>query len=326
MSDVAQMEHLKTISNVSTLELLYEELLHFDVTPGWVEREEPILWDEPRSKFVPALWRYAEMKAAIDAAGRLIDVSLAERRNLVLRNPITDNNFATTNTLVCAYQILLPGERVRSHRHAPHALRVILDATDSFTIVDGVKTPMETGDVVLTPGWCWHGHGHDGDVPAYWVDGLDVPLTQLLEPMFYENHPDRYEKVVSVVTTSPFRFTRDSIKSGLDKAKVDVDGFHGPRIALEAPDLPTMGIHVERLESGFKTRRQRSTADHVFVVLEGKGETIVGGEQIEWEFGDTFAIPAWNKFAHNAANDAVLFDLSDEPLKRFTHYYRFEAD
>ena len=67
MSDVAQMEHLKTISDVSTLELLYEELLHFAVTPGWVDREEPILWDEPRSKFVPALWRYAEMKAAIDA-------------------------------------------------------------------------------------------------------------------------------------------------------------------------------------------------------------------------------------------------------------------
>ena len=47
---------------------------------------------------------------------------------------------------------------------------------------------------------------------------------------------------------------------------------------------------------------------------------------IEWEFGDTFAIPAWNKFTHNAANDAVLFNLSDEPLKRFSHYYRFEAD
>ena len=30
---------------------------------------------------------------------------------------------------------------------------------------------METGDVVLTPGWCWHAHGHDGDRPAYWFDG-----------------------------------------------------------------------------------------------------------------------------------------------------------
>ncbi len=326
MTDVAQLEHLKTISKVSSLELLYQELLRFDVTPGWVDRELPILWDEPRSKFVPARWRYTEMKAAIDAAGRLIDVSLAERRNLVLRNPIADNNFATTNTLVCAYQMLLPGEKARSHRHAPHALRVILDATDSYTIVNGVKTPMETGDVVLTPGWHWHGHGHNGDVPAYWVDGLDVPLTHLLEPMFYEDHPDRYEKVVSVVTTSPFRFPRDSIRSGLDKSKPDPEGFHGPRIALEAPGLPTMGLHVERLHSGSRTRRQRSTADHIFVVLEGNGRTTVGGEDFEWQFGDTLAIPAWNKYEHEAAGDSVLFDLSDEPLKRFSHYYRFEAD
>ena len=32
---------------------------------------------------MPAHWRYDECKAALDAAGRLIDVSLAERRNLI---------------------------------------------------------------------------------------------------------------------------------------------------------------------------------------------------------------------------------------------------
>ena len=66
---------------------------------------------------------------------------------------------------------------------------------------------METGDVVLTPGWSWHGHGHDGSEPAYWSDGLDVPLTQLLEPMFFQEYPQEYEKVERVVTSSPFRFT-----------------------------------------------------------------------------------------------------------------------
>ena len=49
---------------------------------------------------------------------------------------------------------------------------------------------MESGDIVLTPGWHWHGHGHDGQEQAYWFDGLDVPLTHLLEPMFFEDHPD----------------------------------------------------------------------------------------------------------------------------------------
>jgi gentisate 1,2-dioxygenase len=53
---------------------------------------------------------------------------------------------------------------------------VIIEARGAYSTVDGEKTPMETGDVVLTPGWCWHEHGHDGDEPAYWFDGLDVPL------------------------------------------------------------------------------------------------------------------------------------------------------
>jgi gentisate 1,2-dioxygenase len=91
--------------------------------------------------------------------------------------------------------MILPGEFAPAHRHSSHALRVIIESEGSFSVVNGEKTPMETGDVVLTPGWCWHAHGHEGDKPAYWFDGLDVPLTQLLEPMFYEEHPQRREKI-----------------------------------------------------------------------------------------------------------------------------------
>jgi gentisate 1,2-dioxygenase len=122
---------------------------------------------------------------------------------------------------------------------------------------------METGDVVLTPGACWHGHGHDGDEPAYWLDGLDVPATHLLEPMFFEEHPDKYVKILSVATSSPYRFTRDAIAAALDRAKPDPDGMHGPRIDLETPDMPSMGLTMERLDSGKRTRRQRSTANRI---------------------------------------------------------------
>ena len=89
-------------------------------------------------------------------------LTLAERRNLVMRNPAPNPGFETSRTLVAAYQMILPGEHAPSHRHSSHALRVIIDGKGSYSIVDGDKTPMETGDVVLTPGWCWHGHGHDG--------------------------------------------------------------------------------------------------------------------------------------------------------------------
>ena len=326
MREVPAGERIREISSIPTLELLLKEAAALNLTPAWIERERPIFWPEPKSKFVPAQWRYDEMKALLDAAGRLIDVAFSTRRNFVLLNPIPENNFATTNTLVCAYQMILPGELAPSHRHSAHALRVIVDGEGTFSTVNGVKMPMETGDVVLTPGWFWHGHGHDGDRPAYWIDGLDIPLIHHLETVSFEPHPDRHQKIVSVATTSPFRFTRESIAKGLDQAKPHPEGFHGPRINLEAPEMPTMGLSMERLETGAKTRRMRSTADHVFAVVEGSGETLVNGERFAWKRGDTLAVPKWNKHEHRAITDSLLFDLSDEPLMRFSKYFRFEAD
>jgi gentisate 1,2-dioxygenase len=268
----------------------------------------------------------AGREGRLDAAGRLIDVSLAERRNLVMRNPAPGANFETTRTLVCAYQMILPGEQAPSHRHASHALRVIIDGKGSFSTVNGEKMPMETGDVVLTPGWCWHGHGHDGSEPAYWFDGLDVPLTHLLEPMFYQEHPDKHAKIERVVTDSPFRFTRVAIARGLDEAKSDPEGFHGPRITLASHDMPPMALTMERLAAGTKTRRHRSTANSIFLVTEGTGESTIGDRRFAWQQGDTFVAPSWTRIEHRAGADAMLFTLTDEPLLRFCNYYRFEAD
>jgi len=321
----AETESTLAGQEIVTLSGLYEAAGSLNFTPGWVPREKPILWSEPRPELVPAHWTYAEAKAGLDAAGRLIDVSLAERRNLVMRNPAPGTNFETTRTLVCAYQMILPGELAPSHRHSSHALRVIIDGKGAFSIVNGEKTPMETGDAVLTPGWCWHGHGHDGDAPAYWFDGLDVPLTHLLEPMFYQEHPQKHEKVERVATTSPFRFARADIARLLDAAKADGEGFHGPRVTLAAPDMPPMGLTMERLLAGAKTRRYRTTANTILHVTEGTGETTIGDNRFSWERGDTLAVPGWYPINHYATSDAQLFVLSDEPLLRFSHYYRFEA-
>jgi gentisate 1,2-dioxygenase len=326
MTAVAAVAERPSMRDIATLDALYEEAARVGLTPGWVPRKKPILWDEPKSEFVPAHWRWADAKPALDAAGRLIDHSLAERRNLVMRNPAPGASFETTRTLVCAYQMILPGEQAPTHRHSSHALRVIIDGKGSFSTVNGEKMPMETGDVVLTPGWCWHGHGHDGDAPAYWFDGLDVPLTHLLEPMFYEEHPDRHAKVERIATTSPFRFAREAIARGLDGAAADAEGFHGPRLALAALDMPPMALAMERLAAGTKTRRYRSTANTVFVVTEGAGESAIGDQRFAWQRGDTVVAPSWCRIEHRATTDAELFTLSDEPLMRFANYYRFEAD
>src|SRR5512145_2108053 len=67
--------------DIANLDALYEEAARVGLTPGWVPRKKPILWAEPKSEFVPAHWRWADARPALDAAGRLIDVALAERRN-----------------------------------------------------------------------------------------------------------------------------------------------------------------------------------------------------------------------------------------------------
>jgi gentisate 1,2-dioxygenase len=327
MADGIGSDRIDAIRNVPTLDALYAETAGLSMQPGWLRHDQRPL-DAPQSAYSPAHWRYDECKAALDAAGRLIDVALAERRNLVLRNPMKggDGRVMTTNTLVSAYQMILPGEKAPSHRHTPHALRVIIDSHGSYSTVDGEKTPMETGDVVLTPGWCWHEHGHDGDEPAYWLDGLDVPLVQSAEGMFYEEHPDRFEPNVRTVKASPYRFTRDDIARRLDKATADNEGFHGPRTELEAPTMPTMKLTVERLAAGAKTRRQRATVNTIFSVMEGAGESVIGTERFQWKRGDTFIAPFWTKFEHRADKDSQLFALSDEPFMKYARYYRFEAD
>jgi len=326
MADGITTERIAAIREVPDLEALYGETGKMGVAPGWTRREELAPLEKPPSAFKPAHWRYDLCKAALDAAGRLIDVSLAERRNLVMINPIGTKGALTTQTLVSAYQMILPGEKAPSHRHTAHALRVIIDAHGAYSTVDGEKTPMETGDVVLTPGWCWHEHGHDGDEAAYWFDGLDVPLVRGLEAMWQEDNPVRIDPNPRAVTTSPYRFTREDIARRLDKAVADNEGFHGPRITLEAPTMPTMLLTVERLHSGARTRRQRSTANQIFCCMEGGGETVAGDQQFTWKRGDSFAVPSWTKFSHHAASDAQLFCMSDEPLMRFSRYWRTEAD
>lgn len=285
------------------------------MTPGWIRREKPILWPEMRSAFVPAHWRYAEAKEYQKAAGRLIGTDQAERRNFVMRNPIPGNDIATLRTLICAYQSILPGEQARTHRHAPHALRVILESRGSYSVVDGDKHPMESGDVVLTPGWCWHGHGHDGTEQAYWFDGLDVPLTHLLEPMFFEEHPAGFAPVTRVTETSPMRFAFPWIEEKL-RSEATID--------LPAPSMPTITLKVHRWDKGYASRPFRETVNTVYVVMRGSGRSTLGDASFDWEFGDTLAAPAWSRIEHRASEDSIVFSMSDEALMRWTRYYRRE--
>jgi gentisate 1,2-dioxygenase len=321
----AAPEVLDELRRIDSLDALHAALAPRRLVPGWLKRARPIFIDEMRSEFLPAHWRYAEAKAAMQAAGRLIGTDLAERRNLIMSNPRPGNDIETLRTLICAYQSILPGEKARSHRHASHALRVIIESRGSYSVVNGHRHPMETGDIVLTPGMCWHGHGHDGAEQAYWFDCLDIPLTRQLETVFFEDHPDSYERAASDAAESRYRYAWEGTQAKLEHAASDPQGHFGKTIELEALDMPTLTIKVHEWPAAWSNRPFRRTANTLYVVLHGHGHSVVGDAAFDWEAGDTVAAPAWNRVEHRAGARSVVVALSDENLMRWTRFYRLDA-
>src|SRR5258707_13486288 len=111
-------------------------------SPGWARRE-PAMWASPKPKFKPAVWRYAAAKAALDQAGEFVPVEQAERRNLIMVNPVEGNVYATSRNIVAAYQMVKAGEKARSHRHTAAGLRLAADAKPgTATVVAGARANM----------------------------------------------------------------------------------------------------------------------------------------------------------------------------------------
>jgi gentisate 1,2-dioxygenase len=305
------------LAQSGTLEDLYKQLEPIRLGAGWA-KPTPSLWAEPKKSFQPFVWSYAQAKGALDAAGRLINTELAERRNLIMQNP-AGGGYATSRTIVAAYQMIMPGEKARSHRHTPNALRLIIDAEPgAYTVVNGERLSMMPGDVVLTPNWCWHGHGNDSRSCAYWLDVLDVPLVQLLEPMFFEPHPDEFEKESVVASASPMHFPWADTERRLAEARAGSNG-QPAEIALGADDgeksaLDTMALSMIELKAGQGTAARKVMANSVFGVVKGSGVTEVEGAALSWHRGDVIVVPAWQSHVHRSDGGAVLFRVTDEPV------------
>lgn len=295
--------------------------------PGWDRQGNPPMWSEPRTRFLPYLWRSTDAYRLLEKSRHAVPLELTERRNLIMTNPAPSNEYPSLRTLVMAYQMVAPDDVARTHRHAAHAGRVILESEGAYTVVNGVRIDMKPGDVLLTPGMHWHGHGHEGSDPAIWVDFLDIPLVQLLEPMYFEPYDDETEFQMwdTVTRDTPFLFPIEETRRRLEKADIE-DSFHGRRITFQAPLMPTMGLHAVKLRSGEATEPYRSTANHEFIVIEGAGEATIDGELYEFSRGDAFVAPSWKYHSLTSRDGAVLINISDEPLQKFCQYFREEGE
>jgi gentisate 1,2-dioxygenase len=277
------------------------------MSPGWAKKK-PQMWPSPRPRHVPAIWRYADARAALDQASEFVSPELAERRNLILVNPIEDNIYPTCQTLVAAYQLVLPGETARSHRHAPNALRLVLDAGGGVhTIVDGIQVDMAPGDVLLTPSWCWHGHSNFGSEPAFWIDFLDVPLVQHLECMFFEDHPERNQTPKAHEPDSALR------NKGTD---LEAATRQGTTVDIAPGGLKTIGLQAIGLRQGQSQQAGKDIISNIFAVTAGRVRMHVEelGE-VELARGDVIVIPSWHAYSiEGTAPWSQLIRVNDAPV------------
>jgi gentisate 1,2-dioxygenase len=305
------------------LPALYELLDQVQVKNGWA-KAVPVIVRQPKELFVPHRWNYADMRAALHVAGRLVATEWAERRNLIMANPFPGNDYATVPTLVGAYQMVKAGEKAHSHRHTPNAMRIVLEAgPGTYTIVDGVKIPMEPGDVLLTPNWCYHGHSNESTQDAYWIDFLDSPLTAAIGPMFFQPHPEKVEAASRVDQRSSMRFAYSDYKRGVEAAAETAPGVR--QLVLGPETLVTFDRVAIHLARGARWDNGRSTANQVYTVLQGSGSSRIGGREFDWRRGDMIAAPGWQDQQHSATEDTILLRVSDEPLMRLLGWYHTGA-
>lgn len=321
----------------------YKQIDDFSMAPLW-EVLHKILLTEPKTAAIPFIWEYERVRPHILESAEVISAAEAERRVLVLENPGLRGKTCITETLYAGLQLIMPGEVAPAHRHSPCALRFIVEGTGAYTSVNGEKAYMEPGDLILTPSWTWHDHGHDGTDPVVWMDGLDIPLVSYMGPVFTELYPEetfpegrpggdniaRYGANMRPVgatftdENSPvFHYPYARTREALDKMSkaVEWDPYHGLKMEYVNPInggtvMPTITCFNQLLPKGFKSETYQSTGAFIYSVIEGTGKTVIGDQTISWGPRDTFVVPMWYPHHHEANDDAVLFSFSDEGLQK----------
>ncbi len=330
-------------------EAFYRRISANNLAPLW-EVLHGLVTPEPVTPVQPVLWRYDEVRPHIEQAGRLITAAEAERRVLVLENPGLKGQSSITHSLYAGLQLILPGEVARAHRHAASALRFILEGSGAYTAVDGERTYMKPGDFVITPSWTFHDHGNTTDKPMVWLDGLDVPLVNLLDTSFLERTAAETQDETrppgdslarfgsglmpvdwkpktrtSPVFTYPYERTREALDAM--KRAQDWDPCHGLKLKFVNPAngdhaMPTIATFMQLLPKEFATSPYRATDSTVFVCVEGHGMTHVADQFFTWGPRDIFVVPSWHRHFHHADTDAVLFSFSDRPVQEKLDLWR----
>lgn len=310
---------------------------------AWRDANLSPLWErstgyERSPPEAPRLWPWNVVRPLVGRALDLTSPEDVERRALNLVNPRPGQPaLTTTRALNAALQALLPGETARPHRHSINAIRFVMEGTGALTVVNGKDCPMAEGDLVLTPGWCWHEHVHHGTGPIVWLDCLDGPLQRFFGTVVFENGPVNEmpptlpEAAFSAASVIPegdarashspvFRYPYDTAAAAVASAPIYHDGARRVRYANPlngGAAIATIDTHLLQIDPGTRTVPMRSTGSVLCAVVEGTGETALGETILNWGPKDIFTMPPGNWISHWSSGTARMFMASDrEALAR----------
>jgi gentisate 1,2-dioxygenase len=314
------------------------------------------------SEIAPYLDKIAEIAREADIS----PIEFAERQQFLLTNPGLGGRLQVTSTMRCAVSIYNPGDVAPVHVHTPNASRTILSEKGGYTTIEGERCEAARGDLILTPNGTWHDHGNDGSDPVVWIDVLDFPLMEFLDCVWLdEAYPgntrgnSRAQQVTFSGSYSHTLYGRGGLmpaflphQRGFGRGTSPMFHYRGADVrealagmrqeegdpyeaislrfinpATGSSVFPTLDYRALMLRPSEATRFKRETASTLYIAIDGRGVTEIGGKRLDWQTNDIFVVPgfAWRRHVNQSQSDAVLYAVSDAPLMEKIGQYRAQG-
>lgn len=352
------------IDHEAVLSDFHASLRKDSLGPLWIDLPHMIT-REPDHDVEPYLWKWETIRNHVLRAGELLKPGKdSERRVVYLQNPSLLKKGLIgygTYTLYAGIQLLQPGEQAPPHIHSQGAIRLIIEGKGAYTSVNGEKINMEPGDLVLTPPYTWHEHGHEGSEPVFWMDGLDVGLVKSFAGSFFKPYDGDSYPLTKPANYSSYQFSapglmpvNENTQPGypsplLNYRWVDTERALGT-MAQGSPDVVTLNPHdgyavkyvnpttggpadarigsmMQMIPAGIHLQTHRHVHSAIYHVVRGTGYTVIGGKKFEWSQGDFFILPpwTWHEHANTGKTEAFLFSIDDTHVLQLLGLERQEA-
>ncbi|WP_294611715.1 cupin domain-containing protein [uncultured Roseovarius sp.] len=359
--DHSNVEHSMQPDDSPELRALYKGFQDEHLIPLWTQLGD-LMPMTPKPKAVPHVWKWSRLLPLAEASGQLVPVGRGgERRAIGLANPGLGGNAYVSPTMWAAIQYLGPRETAPEHRHSQNAFRFVVEGEGVWTVVNGDPVRMSRGDLLLTPGWNFHGHHNNTDKPMAWIDGLDIPFSQQNDVGFFEFGSERVtdyatpnfsrgERLWCHPGLRPLSGLQNTVSSPIGAYRWEyTDRALTEQLLLEDEGqpatvaqghaairyvnpttggdvMPTIRCEFHRLREGATTRSRREVGSTVFQVFEGKGAVVLEGVEHILDVGDMFVVPSWVSWSLQAETQFDLFRFSDAPIMERLHFARTQIE